>query len=217
MSPKRTSDSRSRYDPETTRQVLLDAAFDEIYLNGFRAAGLDAILSKTGVTKGALYHHFGNKQGLGYAVVEERVDALVHDRYIDPFKATEDPIQGMQQMGLRMESELLKVGILKKGCPVNNLVQEMSGVDEGFRLRLAKILDKWSETIADGLRRGQAEGTVRSDIDALEVATFFVASYQGACGYCKNSQDIKQFTDARKHLDKYVETLRAVPQKQTAA
>ncbi len=186
----------------------MDAAFSEMYMNGYRAAGLDAILAETGVTKGALYHHFGNKQGLGYAVVEERVKPLVRERYIHPFMGAEDPILGLQRMGLRMEEELLKVGILQRGCPVNNLIQEMSGVDEGFRLRLAEILDEWTDAIADGLRRGQASGTVHPDVDPKAVAIFIVASYQGACGIAKNAQDIEPFTACRNRLDTYIETLR---------
>ena len=92
METKSAARNPTRRDPETTRQVLLDAAFSEMYQNGFRAAGLDAILAGTGATKGALYHHYGNKQGLGYAVVEERVKPLVRERYIRPFTEAEDPI-----------------------------------------------------------------------------------------------------------------------------
>ncbi len=202
----------TRHDPETTRKVLLDAAFSEMYMNGFRAAGLDALLAETGVTKGALYHQFGNKKGLGYAVVEERVKPLVRERYIHPFRGAEDPIRGLQRMGLRMEEELMKIGILLKGCPVNNLVQEMSGIDEGFRRRLAAILQEWKDTIADGLHRGQANGTVHTDVDPESVATFFVASYQGACGFAKNAQDIEPFTACRTRLDSYIETIRPAPQ-----
>ena len=212
MTTKSETLAQTRHDPETTRQVLLDAAFSEMYMHGFRAAGLDAILADTGVTKGALYHHFGNKLGLGYAVVEERVKPLVRERYLYPFRGAEDPIRGLQRMGLRMEEELMKIGILQKGCPVNNLVQEMSGIDEGFRRRLAEILEEWKDTIADGLHRGQGNGTVHTDVDTEAVATFFVASLQGACGFAKNAQDIEPFTACRKRIDAYIETLRPAPQ-----
>jgi AcrR family transcriptional regulator len=202
----------SRRDAEATREALLEAAFIEMYRNGFRAASLDAILTETGLTKGALYHHFGSKQGLGYAVVEERVKPLVRERYLDTFRAVEDPIEGLQRMGARMQQELEKEGILLMGCPVNNLVTEMSGVDEGFRSRLAEILDEWQATIAEGLRRGQASGLVRSDVDAEAVATFVVASYQGACGYAKNAHDIIPFEACRSGLDAHVESLRPTGQ-----
>jgi AcrR family transcriptional regulator len=179
-----------------------------MYMNGFRAASLETILAAAGVTKGALYHHFGSKRGLGYAVVEERVKPLVRERYINPFSEADDPTEGLKRMGLRMEQELSKTGILLLGCPVNNLVTEMSGVDEGFRCRLAEILEEWKDTICDGLRRGQARGLVRSDVDAAAVATMYVASYQGACGFAKNAHDIEPFTACRKVLDAHLESLR---------
>ena len=58
-------------NPKRTRERLLQAAFREMYRSGFQSAGLDAILAAAGVTKGALYHHFGSKEALGYAIVEE--------------------------------------------------------------------------------------------------------------------------------------------------
>jgi hypothetical protein len=84
----------------------------------------------------------------------------------------------------------------------------MSGVDEGFRRRLAKVLDEWKDTISDGLRRGQQSGLVRSEIDPAAVATFYVASYQGACGFAKNAHDIAPFVACRKGLDDHLNSLR---------
>lgn len=199
---------RARRDPDATREALLEAAFKEIYRTGFRAASLDAILAEAGVTRGALYHHFGSKRGLGHAVVDERVKPLVRERYIHPVRDAEDPMKALREMGLRMERELLKIGILLVGCPVNNLVQEMSGVDEGFRQRLAAILKEWKDTIAHALRRGQARNLVRLDVDAEAVATFVVGSYQGACGLAKNAHHIEPFVACRKAIDAHLESLR---------
>lgn len=208
MASKDTDPTVSRRDAEGTREALLEAAFAEMYLNGFRAASLDAILTSAGLTKGALYHHFGSKRGLGYAVVEERVKPLVRERYLDTFNSAPDPIEGLKRMGARMQQELEVEGVLLMGCPVNNLVTEMSGVEEGFRRRLAEILDEWMATIAKGLRRGQASGLVRSDIDPEAIATLYVASYQGACGFAKNAHDLAPFEACRRGLDDHLESLR---------
>ncbi|MDX1393573.1 MAG: TetR/AcrR family transcriptional regulator [Gemmatimonadota bacterium] len=190
-----------------SREALLDAAFDEMYLHGFRAAGIEVILGKSGVSKGSMYHHFGNKRGLGYAVVEERVKPLVRERYLEPFKTSDDPTEALGEMGRRMEKELRATGILERGCPVNNLVQEMSGVDDGFRRRLAEILEEWRDTIAVGLRRGQEKGTVSVDADPEEAATFVVAALMGGVGFAKNARDLSPFDHCRRVLDAYVRTL----------
>jgi AcrR family transcriptional regulator len=203
-----STSARKRQNAKNPREALLDAAFDEMYLHGFSATGIEVVLAASGVSKGALYHHFGNKQGLGYAVVEERVRPLVRERYIQPFMESSDPTEGLRRMGQRMEEELMKTGILQRGCPVNNLIQEMSGVDEGFRQRLAAILQEWRDTIADGLRRGQAAGTVNPEADPEKAATFMVATLMGAVGFAKNAQDLLPFDFCRSALDTYIETLR---------
>ncbi len=209
-----SSPVRKRHSPQNAREALLDAAFDQMYLYGFRGAGIEEILDKSGVSKGALYHHFGNKTGLGYAVIEERVRPLVMERYLQPFRDSEDPPEGLHRMGQRMEKELLKSGIVERGCPLNNLVQEMSGVEEGFRKRLAAVIEEWRDTIAEGLQAGQAEGTVSREVEPDAASTFIVAVLMGAVGIAKNAQDVVPFDACRRVLDTYIETLR--PQAQAA-
>jgi AcrR family transcriptional regulator len=206
--PTKSRQPAKSVDSSDSREALLDAAFSEMYLHGFRATGIEVVLSASGVSKGALYHHFGSKQGLGYAVVEERVAPLVRDRYIKPFRESSDPPDALRRMGGRMKDELRKDGILKRGCPLNNLIQEMSGVDDGFRRRLALILGEWRDAIAAGLRSGQADGTVNRSVDPEEAGTFVVATLLGAVGFAKNAQDLMPFDSCRKVLEKYVETLR---------
>src|SRR5450755_4615186 len=88
--PKRKA-ARLR-DPERTREQLLQAAFREIYRTGFQSASLDTILASTGVTKGALYYHFKNKEALGYAIVEEVIAPDLRIKWLRPLLMPEDPI-----------------------------------------------------------------------------------------------------------------------------
>lgn len=54
-----------------TRGILLAAARRLFATRGFAATGTEAILAETGLTRGALYHHFADKQALFAAVCEE--------------------------------------------------------------------------------------------------------------------------------------------------
>ena len=127
--------------PDATRGKILAAAFEEIYRRGFQAASLDAILEKAGVTKGALYHHFPDKAALGYAVVDEIVREPVLEAYLGPLESHEaDPLTGIQQI-LRRRADDFHSGGVDLGCPLNNLAQEMSPLDEHFRRRVAAALN----------------------------------------------------------------------------
>jgi len=55
----------------TTRQALLEAGRLLFAERGFAGAGQEEIVERAGVTRGALSHHFGTKQGLFLAVIQE--------------------------------------------------------------------------------------------------------------------------------------------------
>ena len=55
----------------------------------------------------------------------------------------------------------------------------MSGLDEGFHRRTAKLFKDWHDAMAGALREGQKRGVVGSDINANETAPFLVAAYEG--------------------------------------
>ena len=207
MTKSARSDAKAAAARET-REALLDAAFDQMYLHGFRGAGLNDILDAAGLTKGALYHHFAGKMELGYAVVEERVVPLVRERYLDPFREVSDPVDAVARMGMRMRDELLKEGILARGCPLNNLVQEMSGVDAGFRERLAAVVDEWRATVASSIEQGRSSGSIATHAHPDSAATLVVASLLGAVGFAKNALDLAPFDACRKEVNAYMATLR---------
>ena len=195
------------YTPEQTRSELLNAAFREIWLNGFRSASLDSILAKTGVTKGALYHHFKNKTELGYAVVDEIVRHRVVTRWIEPLAAAKNPLDWL----INFRNELTDAQLKEYrdfGCPLNNLAQELSSVDEGFRVRIDAIYKEWFDSTTHALERGRREGLVRDNFDARNTAIFIVALFEGAVGLAKNANSTEILTPCFEALIHYLEALR---------
>jgi AcrR family transcriptional regulator len=183
----------------------LQAAYEEIYRSGFRSADLDAILAAAGVTKGALYYHFDNKEALGYAVVDEVIARMTHNKWVQPLRDAKDPIDVLVRI---IHSESLKREDVHRGCPLLNLSQEMSGIDEGFRRRTARIFRDWRDAIAKALREGQKRGEVRNDIDANETATFLIAAYEGYVVLAKNWQDARTMQSGQKRVSGHLELLR---------
>lgn len=192
-------------DPARTRQRLLQAAFQEVYHSGFQGSDLEAILDRAGVTKGALYHHFENKEALGYAVVDEVLATRMRDKWLRPLEHARNPIDALARI---VQSTSTKPEWLRGGCPMNNLAQEMSPLDEGFRKRLAKLFSGWYDGIAAALREGQKRGLVRSDVDPNERAIFLVAVYEGYLSLAKNSQDARVLRAGKRMLILHLESLR---------
>lgn len=176
-----------------------------MHRSGFRSADLTAILAAARVTKGALYHHFDNKEALGYAVVDEVIVSITREKWLWPLRNATNPIDTL--VGI-VQSTPSRPEDLECGCPLNNLSQEMSPLDEGFRKRTAKIFKDWHDDIAAALTRGQKLGLVRSDVDAGEAATFLIAAYEGLTSLVKNSQDVGMLQAGQKSIIRLLDSLR---------
>jgi TetR/AcrR family transcriptional repressor of nem operon len=193
-------------DPERTRERLLQAAYREVLRTGFQGAGIDTILAATNLTKGALYYHFASKEALGYAIVDEIIAKLVHDRWLRPLLSDGQPIDILIGIVRRIPARTQDV---RAGCPLLNLSQEMSPLDERFRKRLEKIFHDWQEGVAALLRRGQSEGTVRRDLNPDEAASFLVATVEGYATLAKNAQDAKVWKAGIRNIVGWLKSLRA--------
>ena len=198
---------RRMRDPLRTRQRLLQAAYREVYRSGFQGAGLDSILAATGVTKGALYYHFESKEALGYAIVEEIVAKLTRERWLLPLRRSEDkdPVDAL--IGI-VQAIPVRPRDVKGGCPLVNLTQEMSQLDEQFRKRLEKIFHAWQEGVATALRRGQSQGTIRRDLVPEETASFLIAMVEGYQVLAKNAQDAKVWSVGIRNIVAWLKSLR---------
>lgn len=206
--PKLLVKARTR-EPDVTREKLLTAAFEEIYRRGFQAASLDTILAAAGVTKGALYHHFPNKAALGHAVVDEVIKPILLSDWLDPVtRSARDPLAGMTRALRNKATVMVSGGYVALGCPLQNLAQEMSPVDESFRRRINAVFDEWRAGFTTALERGQAEGTVRTDVDAAKTADFIVAAVEGSFGLAKSANSSQVLRSNLDLLRAYVESLR---------
>ena len=73
---------KTKTEAQKTRQYLLDAALEVFWRDGVTRASLQAIAQEAGVTRGALYWHFKNKEDL--------FETLFEQQYADFFAAFND-------------------------------------------------------------------------------------------------------------------------------
>ncbi|NMK44629.1 TetR/AcrR family transcriptional regulator [Achromobacter sp. Bel] len=100
--------SRSRAEMiEATRAKLLATARQAFQRAGYAATSMDDLTASAGLTRGALYHHFGDKKGLLAAVVEQIDDEV--DQRLNAVSAQAaapwDAFRGRCQAYLRMATE----------------------------------------------------------------------------------------------------------------
>ena len=191
---------------ERTRERILQTTFELMYRHGYQGMRIEQILLATDLAKGALYHHFSNKQKLGYAVVDEVLFGAMQRKWVDPLSNTSAPLITLQSI-LDQSYQNITQQEMELGCPLNNLSQEMSGLDDGFQQRLEHIYNMWSDSLTDALTLGQQNGQVKKDLDPKVVAIFIISSLQGITGAAKCMQDIEMLKQLKDMLNDYIGSL----------
>ena len=190
------------------RRRLLEAGQEEVYLHGFQATSLGAILQRAGATKGAFFHYFATKKTLGYAIVDEILAQMITAQWVTPLRGSHDPLETISAEFERgIEALKLQRPIL--GCPLNNLAQEMNPLDAGFRDRTTRVFRTWQEAYRGALARAQQHRIVLAALDPGDAAHMLVAQIEGTLSLARNTQDPATLTAGARALRSYLTAIRA--------
>jgi len=101
---------------EETRGKLIAAARKAFAEKGYAVASMDDLTASVGLTRGALYHHFGDKKGLLQAVIDQ-MDAEMLEQTRTARAQAQDKWQGLMAEGityirLALEPEIQRIMLL---------------------------------------------------------------------------------------------------------
>ena len=192
------------HNAEQTRKRLLTAAYEDMCKNGFYATKVDEIVAKTGLAKGAFYHHFPTKNELGYAIIDEILLVDLRERWVTPLEHAAWPLKTLIEM--ISVASACDVDI-EYGCPLTTFSQELCSKDPEFRKRLNGIYDLWRNTIATALRRARRVGEITVPINATDTAAFIVAGIEGALNTTKASGSCATLQSAARGLLTYLKMI----------
>ena len=170
---------------------------------------MDRIVERSGVTKGALYHHFGSKKALAQAMIAGPISTMVVDSFLAPLGEFANPIDGIQAC-LSRQLESLTAEQISCGCPLNNLALELSASDDDFREQISNLYGQLRAALADALGSAKEAGQVRDDVEPADVATFLVAAGAGVAGFAKSTRDIDVARTGVRVMCTYLDGLRPV-------
>jgi TetR/AcrR family transcriptional regulator len=152
-------------DPEATQRALLAAGIAEFAEKGLAGARVDEIARRAGVNKQLVYHHFGNKEAL-YAAVLEQVYAAIRAEEQAMRLDRLPPLEAMERLIGFSFDYLLRhpefVALLndenRQGAP-----------HVGGSPRLRRMQSPLIALLAETLERGGRDGVFRTDMDPVEV------------------------------------------------
>lgn len=146
--------------------------------HGYHDLGIQAVLDATQVPKGSFYHHFRDKEDFGLQVVDQYMaqvhaglDACLQDPRHPPLARVRGFFE-MTQESYRSEGYM--------GCLLGGLGQELSGVSPVFRQKIEACFTAIQDRICVCLEQARAQGDLREDANAEQLAGLLVNCWEGA-------------------------------------
>ncbi|MBS1884770.1 MAG: TetR/AcrR family transcriptional regulator [Actinobacteria bacterium] len=158
-----------------TRTRLLDAAIEEMAASEGAAVNFDRIAERIGVTRGAVYHHFGSVHGLVEEVYKESVRC--HARLV--VEASSEGSGKDRLLGLVTAT----ASLYGSGTQFYRLLLRLQSEAGLSRPRLApvarRVQERQRKYMAELVAQGQADGSIRTDISAEALGDTVNAALQG--------------------------------------
>lgn len=182
-----------------TRQTLIQSSAKLFNSQGYKATSLSEICSATGLSKGAIYSHFGSKEGLERAALNYMIDGFAI-RMAELIRAESDT-KGKMLVILDFFAGYAVNPPYYGGCPMVNASVELDDSDSELKKEVALATDLFHKSIQRIIENGIKHGQVRPEVDASAFASVLFSATEGAIVLMK-------ITGARKHLRDVVEFLK---------
>lgn len=173
---------------------------------GYDGTSIQDIINKINATKGCLYYHFKSKRDIAIAVVQEIIKPAYINTWGDAYKA-EDPISELCFVIDKVYNQKAKE-LAKTGCPIGNLVIELSAKDKVLAKHVNEIMILWQSFIEKATSAAQLSGIIRQNLNVKNISGFIIGSFEGCIMLSKSSHSKLILEDCFSTLKDYLNSLR---------
>ncbi|MFI5394575.1 MAG: TetR/AcrR family transcriptional regulator [Candidatus Binatia bacterium] len=179
--------SADRPGRDDARRDLMDIAIDCFARYGYQATSIDRIAKAAGVTKGALYYHFKDKEDLLFAAVTKRLGQFERRVAADLALVLDAPT------ALRQVARVCLDHATKSNHRRLIVTLMVEAIDTNPRLaaEFRAMMQRFREFLESIVRRGQKAGQFRADVDPAVAAEVYAGAIMGA--EIQYYQDPKKF------------------------
>jgi AcrR family transcriptional regulator len=160
-----------------TRRAILRKAVDLASLEGLEGLTIGRLASTLRISKSGLFAHFGSKEDLQCAVVDEARDIFVESVVRPAFN-----FRGLQRLRVLCENWLSygKARVFPGGCFFSAASLEFDDRPGRVRDQIVELMKKWLGHLEQAARDAQSAGEIRKEVDVQQLAFEIQALAMGA-------------------------------------
>ena len=180
------------------RRDLMDIAIDCFARFGYQATSIDRIAKAAGLTKGALYYHFKDKEDLLFAAVTNRVGQFER-RVSGDLGAITDAAAALRELARVCLDHATKSNHRRL---IVTLMVEAIDTNPRIAVQFREMMNRFRGFLRQIVEVGQRTGEFRRDVDPAIAAQVFAGAVMGAeIQYYQDPQQI----DLPVAIDRFVE------------
>jgi TetR/AcrR family transcriptional repressor of nem operon len=192
------------FSAKDARTRLVEGMADLLWERGYVGTSPSAVLERTGVGQGSLYHHFAGKQELAVAGIRLNADTLTH--------AAREALDGPGTAYERLERFLLRDRDVLRGCRIGRMTQDPDVfAADPLRQPVADALTWVREALTAVIVDGQARGELVADIAPADLAATILSTLQGGYVLARAERDEDRFAAAVRGLLRLLKGLVTAP------
>lgn len=171
---------------EKTRQLIAEKTAPIFNKKGFGATSLSDLTLATGLTKGALYGNFRDKEAIRLAAFEHAMFEVksLAQKQLAQVKTFKEKLTAL----VGFFAAYVLTPPVEGGCPLLNTAIEVDDGDHSMRTVVVKELKSTVNYISWLLEKGVAANEFKSDIDSKALAYTFFCSIEGALMFSRVEQ-----------------------------
>jgi AcrR family transcriptional regulator len=178
----------------------MTAAIDCFARLGYQGTSIDRIARDAGVTKGAVYYHFTDKEELLFEAVKDRIGGFEH-QVLEGTAPGRDALENLRHV---IDTCFFHATVSNHRRFIITLLIEALDTNPRLSVEFRNILRRMRAFLAGVVRRGQQRGTLRGDLSPEAAAAVIMGGIIGA--EVQHYQDPEE-VDLRGVLDTLVEQL----------
>ncbi len=192
---------------EETRQAIIERAAVIFNKNGYQRTSMAMLCEDLGVTKGAIYGHFADKDTLA-------VEAFLHSvRHVsERVRERLQPCQG--DVGkLRAFAatflDFFEETVQKGGCPILNTAVDADDAHPRLHEEVRRVLTAWEGRLVAMVEAGKESGEIRPEANARLFAATFIAQIEGGILMAKTIGDKRYMEHAVEGINLLIDQMAA--------
>ena len=161
------------------KEKIIASGVGTLHKRGFASAGIREITAEAGVPQGCFTNHFRSKEAFAAVALDryhEQTQAIMDSTLRDYSRRPRERLRAY----FDAIAKWLEDSGWRYGCLVGNMSLEVPEHSDLLRRHLMEVCRSLTDSFAETVRAAQAAGEVSSELDADDVATFLLASWEGA-------------------------------------